>query len=158
MRRKKVYVHYGASKFDRNHPLGGGHMGKPDGFWASPKYTDWGWKNFCESANFHPERLDKCIKFRLKKGAKILNVRSVKDIEPYLIKTEYYERYNSPFDLTLGMELDIEKLHADFDGMEVFMSRNWNLHDTCMFYQYDVDSIVIWNLDVINLNIKGKVG
>lgn len=33
----KVYRHYGASFFDPTHKLGGGHMGKPNGLWASPK-------------------------------------------------------------------------------------------------------------------------
>lgn len=156
MRRKKVYIHYGSSHFDPDHMLGGGHMGKPDGFWASPKYGRFRWIDFCLDEHFHIERLNKHIKFRLKKGTRILNVKCLEDIIPYLTKAERNEwelamyRISSRKDPTRGMKLDMDKIKANYDGMEVYMCRdNGDLHRSYLFSAYDVDSLVIWNLDRI---------
>lgn len=153
----KVYRHYGASVFDPTHKLGGGHMGKPNGLWASPKKSNeksWTWKDFCESEDFRVESLNRHFDFRLKKGTRILRVHTLSDIIPYLKTTEDYQGYCELFpsliaaDPTRGKKLDMIKIHANFDGMEVYMGQNWcELHDSDMFYSWDVDSLVLWNLD-----------
>ena len=152
MRRKKIYIHYGSSKFDPNHKLGGGHCGKPNGLWASPRYSDWGWRAWCENEEFHTDRLNRHFKFRLQKGTRILKVKCLDDILPYLKKSDYFRDF-SPFmdcDPTFGRKLDIPKIMENYDGMEVYMSDNYGeLHNSSMFYVYDVDSLVIWNLDKV---------
>lgn len=132
-------------------------MGKPNGLWASPKkphkkvYT---WKQWCENENFNLEKLNRFFDFRLKKGTKILRIHNLSDIIPYLKETEDYQEYSKLFpslvaaDPTRRKKLDMEKIHTNFDGMEVYMGQNWcELHDSDMFYPWDVDSLVIWNLN-----------
>lgn len=153
----KVYRHYGANHFDPTHKLGGGHMGKPNGLWASPKkphkevYT---WEQWCRNEDFHLEKLNHFFDFRLKKGTKILRIHNLSDIIPYLKEREDYKEYSELFpslvaaDPTRYKKLDMEKIHTNFDGMEVYMGQNWcELHDSEMFYPWDVDSLVLWNLD-----------
>ena len=82
---RKTYVHYGADKFDRNHPLSEPMWDKPAGLWASPVGAKWGWKDFCQSEKFHTERLDHSFSFQLKKGTRILTVRKPEDINDFLI-------------------------------------------------------------------------
>ena len=156
MRRKKVYVHYGASRFDKGHPLGGGYSGKPDGLWASPKYSAWAWRHWCIREDFETERLKKCFRFRLAKDAKILNVRCFEDLFPYLNKSEDYEeslkRFPSLFEIdpVYQMELDIPKIKVEFDGMEIFFDQNYSeFHDSILMDAFSVDSIVVWNLDKV---------
>ena len=153
----KVYRHYGASLFDPTHKLGGGHMGKPNGLWASPKKSNeksWTWKDFCEDANFRLESLNRHFDFRLKKGTRILRIHHLCDILPYLENDDDYEEYCKIFpsliaaDPTKRKKLNMKKIHANFDGMEVYMGQSWNeLHNSEMFWAYDVDSLVLWNLD-----------
>ena len=46
--------------------------------------------------------------------------------------------------------LNREKLYRHYDGMMVWMGDNWHeLHNNFLFWMWDVDSIVIWNPDVI---------
>ena len=155
MRRKRTYIHYGTNYFNPNHPLGKDRSLKPSGLWASPRYSDWGWRSWCEREEFRIGSLDKCFKFRLKKGTKILHINHLEDIVPYLVKTDDYERYKAIFpslfeDPTQGMELNSAKLKEEYDGMEVHMSDNYGeLHNSYMFYTYDVDSLVLWNLDKV---------
>ena len=157
----KVYRHYGANHFDPTHKLGGGHMGKPNGLWASPKKSydrSYTWKDFCIGEEFHLESLKRYFDFRLKKGTRILRIHSISDIIPYLEKEDNYEEYSEEFPLlakdpTFHKKLNMEIIHKQFDGMEVYMGQNYSeLHFSNMFNVWDVDSLVIWNLDrVISL-------
>lgn len=155
MRRKKVYIHYGASHFDPHHPLGGGHCGKPNGLWASPRYSKLGWAKWCESEEFHTERLAKHFKFRLQKGTRILKIKCIDDIIPFLMENETYKKNSVMFpvlysDPTAGKNLDMQKIKSKYDGMEVYMDQNYGeLHNSNMFNVWDVDSLVIWNLDKV---------
>ena len=55
--------------------------------------------------------------------------------------------YNDP---TAGKNLDMQKIKSKYDGMEVYMDQNYvELHNSNMFNVWDVDSLVIWNLDKV---------
>lgn len=78
------------------------------------------------------------------KTSKILVVNGLDDVMDYLdiIETE--------FKYLPDIRLKREELYRDFDGMMVWMSHNWNeLHNNMLFNLWDVDSIVVWNPDVI---------
>lgn len=152
----KIYRHYGAVVFDSTHELGGGHMGKPDGLWASPKKSydcSYTWKDFCISEEFRLESLKHYFDFRLKKGTRILRIHSISDIIPYLEKKDDYDEYSREFPLlakdpTFHKKLNMKRIHKQFDGMEVYMGQNYSeFHYSDMFNVWDVDSLVIWNLD-----------
>lgn len=133
------FVHYGANTFDPALvPNGSPHYKKPSGLWASPTKGDWNWKEFCLSEEFHLDRLSKHFKFTVKKSAKILVVNHLSNLKGYI--SHDYETLNR------------EKLYRHYDGMMVWMGDNWHeLHNNFLFWMWDVDSIVIWNPDVIIL-------
>ena len=149
---RKIYVHYGSDFLNMEMPMEEWDGGdKPKGIWASPKNTSWGWKNWCEYEDFEIRKLKLSFEFKLKRKSKILEIREFKDIKPYLKEIEnkglwwpsWYEDYK--------YQLDKKKLYNEFDGMELFMRNNYGYfhnysHD---FTTWDVDSIVIWNLNII---------
>jgi hypothetical protein len=49
----------------------------------------------------------------------------------------------------LDDELDLEKLYAEFDGMELFISEDFEHLHNGMFNLWDVDSICVWNLALV---------
>lgn len=149
---RKQYIHYGNDHFDidifnekKANPRDNSFMNKPPyGFWASPVGSDyWTWREWCESEDWHTERLDISFEFTLTKKAKILTVRSREDIFPYLIES-----------ITLCKKpvLDFNRIMAEYDGMEIIHGHNgknfMDLHYN-EFYSWDVDSIVIWNPYII---------
>lgn len=155
------YIHYGADEYDpkltRQNGLGVNwtkiSIGKPNGLWASPVKSESGWKNWCEDNDYCTDRLTKYFKFKLKNGAKILEIREFSDILDYFVKSKHGwlvwingDCYNA--------YLNSKKLIENFDGMELYLSENWQLRDQ-YFYTWDCDSICIWNPDVVE-TIKEK--
>ena len=150
---RKAYVHYGCEEFDYENLANSDKKPilktKPNGLWASPLYCGTSWKEWCEREQFHTERLKKSFRFRLKKNAKVLHLYTLDDAaEYYVVKKEpslsdrnYYYMEHS---------LDIEKIYAHFDAMEVHMSNDRaRFHNNSVFNYYDVDSICIWNPDIV---------
>ena len=104
-------------KFDR--------FDKPSGLWASPEDSDWGWREWCEAEDFRSEeQLAMNFRFKLKDGARVLQVYSLKDIEPYLAWHDLLERH----------KLNLDLIHSEFDAMEVHIDKNWNeFHNSDLF-------------------------
>lgn len=138
-KKMEMYRHYGTDRIDMNRKYTTSRGDKPAGLWASPVSCGDPWKEWCEDEDYEIEKLDRHFDFTLKPGARILHVREKEDAAPYIRS------------LLGGLiqELDHESLKRDFDGMEIHLSDNWSLRDMNIFYYWDVDSIVIWDLDVI---------
>lgn len=146
----KSYIHYGADAFSmekfeerRQNPHNNRYINKPPyGLWASPIDADLGWKDWCEAEEFHTDRLDKSFTFTLSDNAKILVVTSNDDIKDYI----------SDFDkrVSLFKYLDFDKIMRDYDCMELVHTYGHydELHGG-FFNSWDVDSIVIWNPQII---------
>ena len=155
----KIYRHYGADKFDPDKTFSDLYNPvnfKPPGFWASPYDCEYGWKEFCEDQDFRTDSLESHFDFVLASDARILDIRTPSDVLPYTKKDPYAPAYSSLAekvkDPTVNRSLDYCKLMNDFDGMEVHISENptefwWSK----LFYGYDVDSLVLWNLDVVRV-------
>ena len=141
----KAYVHYGSKAFDLDKFLElkdngilrhGWHAwnNKPDyGLWASPVDTDFGWKEFCTNEDFRTDRLSESFTIELSDDARVFTVTKLDDIPSDYIserKTHYGEDYDA-----------MELIHSDGHYSE--------LHDG-LFYAWDVDSIVIWNPQIIH--------
>ena len=149
----KQYIHYGASMLDKSKVLeikDWAIRSKPNkGLWASPVNADWGWKDWCESNDFRMDTFSESFRFRVDKKAKILRVRCEEDILPFVIFDEHVIYRGM-----LGCKTDIcdslnrEKLYERFDGIELFISDNYYMHDG-IFNSWDCDSIVVWNPKVI---------
>lgn len=161
----KTYIHYGSDKFDIDKFHGFEKtlysdlaINKPApkvGLWGSPTDCWLSWRDWCEGEEFHTEALEKAFTFTLSPSAKILTVRRCTNINPYLkywsdIDPMYsgsmYSGYNSLF-----KAIDFQAIFDDgYDGVELVHSQKYymELH-MGPFYSWDVDSIVVWNPDVI---------
>lgn len=140
------YIHYGDKKFNKKKfeeiknimfvkPLGG--------LWASRVDSEYGWKSWCESQNFHPEkyRENNYFKFKLRENAKVLTIANREQLEK-IIKQNLSEDYKALF-----VALNFEELAKQYDAIEVLISEDnrlyWDL------YGWDCDSILVMNKDVI---------
>lgn len=144
---RKTWIHYGTDTFSAEKVKENSKRlfsNKPNGLWASP--TDrkaLKWKDFCLGENFHTDRLEKSFKFRVSNKANLLWVHELKDAEKYIIKEKYHNYHFS--------KLDVEKIMNKYDGMVLIHGKHyWELHETA-FYTWDVDSICVWNPDVIEI-------
>lgn len=155
----KAYIHYGSEKFDMDkfleikdrgllNPGRNTCINKPDyGFWASPIDTDFGWKEFCVNEDFRTDRLSESFTIELSDDAKVFTVTKLDDIpSDYIFRKNRYgaEYYNLNFD----------RIMKDYDAMELIHSDGHysELHND-LFYSWDVDSIVIWNPQIIRTNL-----
>lgn len=149
-----IYIHYGSDAFDRdkfktfdNEPDAFHHGGlnKPGngvGLWACRTDCELNWKDWCENEDYEIHELKHSFKFTLIDNAKILTVRSNNDIEKFMKPLN--ER------LSIFRWLNFKDIvDAGYDGLELIHGNHWReLHDG-VFYTWDVDSIVVWNPDVI---------
>lgn len=148
---KKIFIHYGTEnfsleKFEDIKKKRKYCLNKPAyGLWASPVNTNWGWKDWCKSENYRIDSFGKSFRFRLKNGSKILTVRMIRDIEPFLKREA-----NDPF---YG-RIQFSEIMKKYDGLELIHGDHYmELHDG-PFYTWDCDSIVIWNPGVIDVMDK----
>ena len=155
---KSIYVHYGNDTFDPGQVRyakfnkrngGNGCYRKPGGLWASPVDAWISWKEWCEGEDFHTDLLDSFFTFTLKDGAKVLDICKLEDIEGY-IKVIDEGKYGTHY------YLDLDKIYREFDAMEIHHEGHYNeLHDSDIFYAWDVDSICVWNPDMVEV-IRGR--
>lgn len=158
--KERVYIHYNSNEYDKErlrravndsvkHYLEYPFQDKPHGLWASPEKCDLSWKDWCEYEDFYVEKLEKSFKFKLSPKAKILHINKLKDAYKYIIKGE--ENFVSYPNLSYTYyELDIKRIYHYYDGIEVIMSNDYiNFHNNRIFYSWDVDSLCVWNPDVI---------
>lgn len=152
-----MYIHYGADHFDKSlfkpvknrdikwvKPIAG------TGFWASDINAKWGWKDWCESEDFHIERLDTSFKFSLIPDARVKHIRSLNDLldlpcigERPVYDTDKYKRSW----LMPQYYIDFEKSSEQYDAIELHLSDFYALYD--ILYSWDCDSILIMNPDII---------
>ena len=149
----KLYIHYGSNQLfkdkvtEMKHEPGSNmYINKPDfGLWGSPVDCEFGWKEWCESEDFRTDTLDRYFVFKVKDGAKIFTVREDSDVSDYLYTPYLYTlKYMSPPNY-----IDFNKIMKEYDGMELIHGDNYLSLHYSHFYSWDVDSIVVWNPDVI---------
>lgn len=161
------FIHFGYEKFNPSiinfRPQSALYMEKcvhkPIGLWASPRtntenkniYTS-DWSEWCDENDFNTGSLNKGFTFTLKGNAKILVINKPEDILPYVKETcEGLNMFNL-------CEIDFERIYNEFDGMYVAFSENYIKFHMSIFNGYDVDSLCIWNADVIeNVNNFSKI-
>lgn len=142
------YVHYGSNKFDARKLIDGvvenrfRRTDKPWGLWASPVNAKYGWKDWCEDEDYNTDDLYLSFRFRVKANARILHIHSLSDAKKYLLVKERF------YSITDYM-LDLKRIYAHYDGMELHLSDDWSMRDNNVFYTWDADSICVWNPDVI---------
>lgn len=158
--KERVYIHYNSDKYDKErlrravndpekHYLEDSLQYKPHGLWASPEKCDLSWKEWCEDDDFYIERLEKSFKFKLSPKARILRINRLKDAYKHIVVEVRHFIFDPDLSYTY-QKLDIAQIYHYYDGMEVIMSNDYiNLHHNRIFYWWDVDSLCVWNPDVI---------
>lgn len=154
---ERIYIHYNSDEYDKerlrravndpekHRPF----YDKPHGLWASPEKCDLSWKDWCEYEDFYVEKLEKSFKFKLSPNAKILRINRLKDAYKYII-IEVDDFLSDPNLTYTSLKLDLAQIYHYYDAMEVNMSNDYiNFHNNIIFNAWDVDSICIWNPDVI---------
>lgn len=142
---KTVYVHYGNDKFHDPRPIRNYeyYFTKPHGgFWASRKYGESTWKDWCFKEDFRVYSFDRSIEFTLKDGARVLELSDVNQLDnlPILSKEKYGGRCPT-------YDLNFEELVKQYDAIEVTNITNlyWAL------YGWDCNSILIMNPDIVEV-------
>ena len=144
------YIHYGNDHIDTNYNYDK-DMAKnilkckpPCGVWASRVDSNFGWKDWCEAEDFGD--LSTSCKFTLKPSANILEIHEEEDILPYIVNKTHYSSFCTIAKTHILDEIDWNTLMKKYDGLEVFMTHQLHMG---VFNTWDCDSIVIWNLSVI---------
>ena len=144
---KPVYIHYGDDTFRIPHPIVNRQFfTKPrGGLWASRKDGDMTWKDWCESEEFHLDRLNMSFEFTLKDDARILTLSDPEQLLD-LPKTPYLDPVRWPCEC-LSVYLDFEKLKEQYDAIELtnICGFYWSL------YGWDCNSILIMNPDIVEV-------
>lgn len=150
----KRYIHYNSDVFDKERLKRAltynkkyRKFDKPFGLWASPVDSQLGWKEWCECERFRLESLEKSFTFTLSPEAKILTINNLKDAASYVIE-DCKELRDGRLDFYYD-RLDLANIYENYDAMEVNISNDYRFRNS-VFHGWDVDSICIWNPDIIS--------
>lgn len=145
----KIYIHYGHDSFNFEEftPVETRkYVNKPfGGLWASPEDSSNSWKHFVISE--FPEwglgKLDIYFKFTLSKDAKVLKIKSLKDLTnlPKIKSPKFFK------ELDLEDTLDFNYLKENWDALELTLTPELNTFN--LFYGWDVDSLLVFNPNII---------
>ncbi len=149
------YIHFGSNHYDKQRLERAvtsdkkyRRLDKPNGLWASPIDAKYGWKEWCENEEFRLEGLEESFEFTLSPEAKILRIEKLSDATDYFIADRRIDYANTL--ITTVYSLNLPLIYDRYDAMEVILSNDWQtFHDINIFYTWDVDSICVWNPDII---------
>ena len=121
---------------------------KPSGLWGSPipdnkNNNFYTWKEWLENQGYEED--DPTVfgskyyfDFKIKSSAKILTIIDENDIEKYRKYVDY-----------ITGKLD-NSIYDDYDGVFLYHGEDYfNIHFDVVFNSWDVDSIVVWNPDIV---------
>lgn len=147
-----IFKHYGAIKLDRRRKYATNkgdrkhlaRLNKPAGFWASPvgkKFSSW--EDFCRAERYNMSSLRRNITFRLKRYTNILYITNEMQLNAA------FKRFGYVHPETGLKHLKWMEIEESFDGV-YFSWKNYDLlKSRHNFSSWDCDSLVIFNLDVI---------
>lgn len=152
--KERVYIHYNSDMYDQDrlrramvNKHKNSRYDKPKGLWASPENSKWDWKSWCIAEDFYVEKLDKNFRFKLSPDAKILRLNKIEEADRYITWID-----------NRTIELNLPLIYNNFDAMEVSYSSDYHFGSVWfddsrevinLFNSWDVDSICVWNPDVI---------
>ena len=140
------FIHYGSSKFNPNRfiKVKNSHWVKPfdGGLWASPKDSEYGWRDWCIDNDYGVEKLKRSFEFEIREDSKILNLRSMKEIREASDKGFLYLAYPNRDDL---FYLDFELIVKNYDAIYY----ECNNETYFPLYGWDCDSLLVLNKNII---------
>lgn len=164
-----ILVHYGTDRFYKNkvNPIKNSNWVKPNGgFWTSPLNSTWGWKDWCDSEGWYKRGgVDKFIKLKLKRSAKLYLINSTSDLEkaPLLRMDSNYNTYpvksykqlkklqKSDLHYFDRFYIDYEKLvKMGYDGIHLTdkgqSDTRWG---DINLYGWDCETVLLFNTDCV---------
>ena len=161
-----MYIHYGSDEFIpwtsiRN--LRG--FQKPEGgLWASREGDPNGWEAWCQKEGFLLERLQKCFRFTLAEGSRVLTLENEDQLidlpkqEPWKPKDLSWMEKLEPDQIPTREQLDelyrpnwcvldFEELRKKYDAIEMINAGAF-LHSLNL---WDCNSILVMNADVVQV-------
>lgn len=124
--------------------------------WSSPLDSNLNWKDWCIEEEFWLDSLNEYFDFTLKDSANIYKINSIEDLRNLIGRfpgqridpsfTFIYKPFNST-EQELTHFPDFRLMSHQYDGLEVNISKDYSLY--YWMYGYDVDSLVVWNPDVV---------
>ena len=155
------YITYGMPYFDKSLLVPKSQPllvrgNKPVGcFWGSPISAKFGWKEWCEAEEFYKSDFSLYIVWKLKPDARILKIKSEKDIESLPVVIDYC--------LEFMPNIDYNLLRNKFDAVELLnpsLGKGlYNSEKARGFSTWDCQSIVVLNPDKIEvIKCKSKRG
>lgn len=146
-----IFIHYGSEHFNKEmfeRPLFNGvqvHcLNKPlKGLWGSPVHSKKSWRDFCLSEDFRVSNLNERFLFKLKDSARVLKVLNTRDL--FSLYSKYSIKEKRPSRPTL----DWKRIAKSYDAMVLMMPDDHNLVYDLNLSSWDVDSVLIFNPDVV---------
>ena len=145
------YIHLGReelSEFFFNPIKNQNNWIKPlGGLWCSEYREDIisNWYQWCDTENFHKEKLNNGVIFELKENAKIFVIDGYKDL---LLLLEKYELKNEMSNFLTS--LDFESIAKDYDAIKLTESgERETSFSVPSLYGWDIESMLIMNYDII---------
>ena len=133
-------ITYGRDRFDllKFNPIKNNHWVKPlGGLWASPIDTEWGWREWCESENFHIKQLSEFFEFTLYGDVYVID--SLEDLKNLPIQKNDYRTY-----------VDFEKVIDRYDALWLTYRGQIETRMTDPdLYGWDCESILIFSPECI---------
>ena len=147
------FIHYGHDKFDKDLfvPIRNVGFVKPvGGLWASPINSNYGWKDWCLSEEFHISLLDRSFRFSLNKAAKVYTIDNRKQL--YSLPIDHNKSYK--IDLSIRPFLDFELISKRYDA--IWLTIDGERDTRCLrplnLYGWDVESLLVLNPNIIITN------
>lgn len=112
------------------------------GLWASPEDSEYGWKEWCEDANFMTD-LSTNFKFKLKSDARVLEITKKEDLESLPI--DHCEMIEETYDNVL---IDWQKITEEYDAVYV---KPFAPGIDRTFQSWDAESLVVFYPDSIEV-------
>ena len=145
-----LFIHYGHKHFNKEmfeSPIYKGErvscLNKPsNGLWGSPVNSKKSWRNFCLAEDFNVSSLKKHFLFKIKESARVLKVLNNKDL------FSLYRKYG-----IRGKDgrraLDWKRIIRSYDAMVLMIPDDFDLVFDMRLSSWDVDSVVVFNPDVV---------
>lgn len=140
----EYFVHFGSDKLDRakfveiTDASYCGGLKPQGGLWGSNE-SGHGWRLWCREVRWNQDRLNTKFTFRLKAGARVLNVQG-DELVRYSDDTNFgFRHYISC--------INWQKVKSDYDAVYIAAGSDDQLYMN--YYGWDCDSILVLNFDVV---------
>lgn len=147
-----IYIHYGATTFNpkTNFPIRNRNdWTKPrGGLWASREMATFGWKEWCEQAEYCDCKKEEAFKFILKDGAKVAVISNMTDLRRLpTTESDVSVHWTTLIDFEECLRQGIDAIELCWYGDEYEAQKSDDMYFG--LYAWDCDSIIILNPEVV---------